>query len=220
MSRGCFVTGTDTGIGKTLIAAALVHTTRCAGRRAVGMKPIAAGCERRGDTLVNEDIEALLAASTPGFSRDDINVYLFEPPIAPHIAAHEAGVAIDIAVIVERYRRLAARAEAVVVEGAGGWLVPLSREHTFADLATALRLPVVLVVGMRLGCISHALLTAASIRAHGLKLAGWVANRVDPEMARFDENLATLRERLGAPLLGVVPFQATPDFGAVEIKVA
>jgi dethiobiotin synthetase len=216
---GCFVTGTDTEIGKTLVAATLLHAARRRGMRAVGMKPIAAGCERRGDTLVNEDIEAHLEASTPGFTREDINVYLFEPPIAPHVAAEEAGVVIDVDRIEQRFERLARQADYVVVEGAGGWLVPVSRTQTFADLAVRLGLPVVLVVGMRLGCINHALLTAASIAASRLPLAGWVANRVDPNMARFDQNLETLRERLAAPLLGVVPYQPRPDPGGVDLAL-
>ena len=216
---GCFVAGTDTEIGKTLVAAALLHAARHRGMRAVGMKPIAAGCERLGDLLVNEDIEAHLEASSPGFTREALNVYLFEPPIAPHVAASEAGVAIDIERIVQQLDRLVQQSDYVVVEGAGGWLVPISRTQTFADLATRLGLPVVLVVGMRLGCINHALLTAASIAASGLPLAGWVANCIDPHMARFDENLAALRERLPAPLLGVAPFQARPDAQAVELAL-
>ena len=216
---GCFVAGTDTEIGKTLVAAALLHAARRRGMRAVGMKPIAAGCERLGDRLVNEDIEAHLEASSPGFTREALNVYLFEPPIAPHVAAAEAGVAIDIERIVQQLDRLVQQSDYVVVEGAGGWLVPISRTQTFADLATRLGLPVVLVVGMRLGCINHALLTAASIAASGLPLAGWVANCIDPHMARFDENLAALRERLPAPLLGVAPFQARPDAQAVELAL-
>jgi dethiobiotin synthetase len=219
MTRGCFVTGTDTEIGKTLTASALVHCARRTGLRAVGFKPIAAGCEQHAGQRTNEDIERLLAVSTPGFTREEINVYLFDPPIAPHIAAQEAGATIDLDAIVQRYRALAARADYVAVEGAGGWLVPLSRTESFADLAVRLQLPVVLVVGMRLGCINHALLTAASIRAHGLTLAGWVANRIDPDMMRFDENLAALRERIAAPLLGVVPFQRAHAPHSVELQL-
>ena len=204
---GCFVAGTDTEIGKTLVAAALLHAARHRGMRAVGMKPIAAGCERLGDRLVNEDIEAHLEASSPGFTREDLNVYLFEPPIAPHVAAAEVGVTIDLDRIVERLGRLAQQADYVVVEGAGGWLVPISRTQTFADLAARLGLPVVLVVGMRLGCINHALLTAAAITASGLPLAGWVANRIDPQFARATENLDTLTVRLGGAPLAIVDFQ-------------
>jgi dethiobiotin synthetase len=211
VSAGWFVTGTDTGVGKTLVSCALLHALRARGRRAVGMKPVAAGCERGAAGLVNEDIEALLAASTPGFTREEINAYAFEPPIAPHLAAAEAGIAIDFARIERQYRELAMRADCVVVEGAGGWLVPLSPSQTFADLAQRLSVPVVLVVGMRLGCLNHALLTAQSIQRAGLPLAGWVANRIDRHMPRFDENLAALRARVAAPLLGAVAFQAEPD---------
>jgi dethiobiotin synthetase len=219
MTEGCFVTGTDTEIGKTLIASALVCTARRKGMRAVGFKPIAAGCEQRGGQRCNEDVERLFAVSTPGFTREEINVYLFDPPIAPHIAAQESGATIDLEAIVQRHRALAARADYVVVEGAGGWLVPLSATESFADLAVRLGLPVVLAVGMRLGCINHALLTEASIRACGLQLAGWVANRIDPDMARFDANLASLCERIDAPLLGVVPFQGSHDPARVELRL-
>lgn len=211
MPNGFFVTGTDTGVGKTVVSCALLHRLRARGQRAVGMKPVASGCTRTPLGLVNEDVEALLQAGEPGTRAEDINVYRFEAPIAPHIAAARAGARIDLEAIVARHRQLAARHDAVVVEGAGGWLVPLGESATFADLALALELPVVLVVGLRLGCINHALLSAESIGRHGLPLAGWVANGIDPEMACAQENLDTLRARIAAPLLGVVAHHVPPD---------
>jgi dethiobiotin synthetase len=210
-TQGVFVTGTDTEIGKTLVAAALLHAIRRSGRTAIGMKPIAAGCHLDADgTRRNDDVDTLRAASSPELADRvdpaDRNPYLFDEWIAPHVAAARHGVTLSIPHLVAAHARLAARADAVVVEGAGGFLVPLDASHTFADLAVALGLPVVLTVGMRLGCINHALLTAEAIRARGLVLAGWVANRIDPEMDAFDENLATLDARLRAPRLGVVPW--------------
>jgi len=211
MPNGFFVTGTDTGVGKTVVSCALLHLLRARGQRAVGMKPVASGCTRTPRGLVNEDVEALLQAGEPGLRAEDINVYRFEAPVAPHIAAARAGARIDLQAIVARQRHLAARHDAVVVEGAGGWLVPLGDCATFADLALALGLPVVLVVGLRLGCINHALLSAESIGRHGLPLVGWVANSIDPQMACAQENLDTLRARLAAPLLGVIAHQVPPD---------
>jgi dethiobiotin synthetase len=159
----------------------------------------------------NEDVEALIAASSVAAPRELVNPYLFQPPIAPHIAAAEASVLISSAHIAHCCAQLAALAQSVVVEGAGGFLVPLNQTENIGDLAQALHLPVVLVVGMRLGCLNHALLSAEAIRARGLTLAGWVANCIDPDMPRFDENLQTLQAALTAPLLGVLPFFQQPD---------
>lgn len=212
MSRGLFVTGTDTGVGKTLVAAALLKLAAQAGLKAVGMKPVAAGCEQVGGQCVYGDVEALIAAGSVAAPREWVNPYRFPEPVAPHLAAATHGVRLDLEVMARCFRELAARAERVVVEGAGGFLVPLDGEATLADLAVRLGLPVVLVVGMRLGCLNHALLTAEAIARRGLQLAGWVANRLDPEMGRFEDNLDTLRARLAAPLLGVVPrLSAPPD---------
>lgn len=211
MAAGWFVTGTDTGVGKTIVSCALLHALRANGMRAVGMKPVAAGCVRTAQGLVNEDVEALLQAGDPAATREQINLYRFEPAIAPHIAAALAGVEIDLAAIAARHRELADRYDAVVVEGAGGWLVPLGSATSFAELSQALALPVVLVVGMRLGCINHALLTAESIARRGLRLEGWVANRIEADMPCFEENLESLRERLDAPLMGVVAHRIPPD---------
>jgi len=210
----CFVAGTDTDVGKTLVAAALLSKCRERGQTAAGMKPVAAGCELRDGELWNADVAALTAASGLTLDRALINPYLFAAPIAPHIAAAGAGVNIDLEHIADCYARLCQQADAVVVEGAGGFLVPLGEGSDGGDLARRLGLPVLLVVGMRLGCINHALLTQEAIAARGLTLAGWVANRVDPGMERFEDNLATLKSRLHAPLLGVIPFLDSPDAAA------
>lgn len=219
MPRGYFVTGTDTGVGKTLITTAMLHQCKREGHTAVGMKPVAAGCVRTPAGWVNEDVEALRAASGVALPVPAMNVYLFNAPIAPHIAAEEEGVEIDVDEILHRFRRLGELADVVIVEGAGGWVVPLDDRMTMADLADELGLPVILVVGMRLGCINHALLTARSIEDSGLRLAGWVANRIDPAMARFEENLAALSARIEAPLLGVVPHQSPPDPARIALKL-
>jgi dethiobiotin synthetase len=208
---GCFVTGTDTGVGKTLVSTGLLHALAPHHRRVVGMKPVAAGVVPWGEDWASEDVIALRSASTLAVAPELDNPVLLLDPLSPHIAAERAGVQIDIAAIVRSYQALAAQADAVVVEGAGGFHVPLTDTQTGADLAQALALPVVLVVGLRLGCLSHALLTAEAIRARGLVLVGWVANRVDPEMEAADENIAYLRARLGVPLLAEVPYQDLPD---------
>lgn len=209
--RGVFVTGTDTDVGKTLIACALLHAWRAAGKTAIGMKPVAAGCEIQAQSLICGDVIMLRQASSVQAPNELVNPYAFEPPVAPHIAAEEASVVIDLERIHAAFLTLAECAEIVVVEGAGGFRVPLNLHEDSADLARKLGLPVVLVVGMRLGCLNHALLTAEAIRARGLTLAGWVANRIDPDMLHYESNLAALRERIGAPLLGVVKYEAVPD---------
>lgn len=198
-----FVTGTDTEIGKTHCACALLHAGRRAGLGAVGMKPVAAGTDERGR---NDDVERLIAASTVVAPREEVNPYLFAPPIAPHLAAREAGVVIEPALIRARFDALGQRADLVVVEGVGGFRVPLGENHDTADLAQTLGIPVILVVGIRLGCINHALLTAEAILQRGLPLAGWIANQVDPRMARPEANIQTLLAALPAPLLGEIPF--------------
>ncbi len=202
-----FITGTDTEIGKTFVTCALLHAARAAGRSAVGMKPVAAGADTVNGESINDDAARLRAAGSfdPGLAL--LNPYCLASPIAPHIAAAEEGVRIDPERIKAAFTTLAGRAEVVLIEGVGGFRVPLGDDYDTADLARDLGLPVILVVGMRLGCISHALLTAEAIAARGLRLAGWVANQIDPAMLRFDENLAALVARLPAPLLGVVPFQ-------------
>lgn len=218
MSRGVFVTGTDTGIGKTYASVALLANLRARGRRAAGMKPVSSGCRAGAEGLRNEDAEALIAASDPAPAYADCNPYAFEPAIAPHIAAREAGVEIRLDPIRAAHARVARDADRVVVEGVGGWLAPLSDSLMQADLARAMELPVILVVGLRLGCLNHALLSARTIRADGCTLAGWIANRIDPAMERSEENLATLRARLDAPLLGVLAF--APGGAGAPLDVA
>jgi len=202
--KGVFVTGTDTGVGKTLVATLLLRAFGEQGWRTAAMKPVAAGARRRGSAWINDDVERLRAAASVRSPRALVNPYCFAPPIAPHIAAGEAGVSISLPRIREAYRRLARNADIVVIEGAGGLLVPLGSNSDTADLPRLLELPVVLVVGLRLGCINHALLTVAAMQARGLQLAGWIGNCVLPRMARRAENIEALRERINAPLLGVV----------------
>ena len=206
-----FVTGTDTGVGKTLVSAALLHALSAHHARVVGMKPVAAGIELINGVLANEDVIALRAASTCAVPPEFDNPVLLPDPVSPHIAAARAGKPIDIAHLVACHRALAQLADAVVVEGAGGFHVPLSALETGADLAQALGLPVVLVVGLRLGCLNHALLTLEAIRARGLTLAGWVANHIDPAMLAQEDNIAFLQQKLQAPLLATVPYQSVPD---------
>lgn len=210
-AHGWFITGTDTEVGKTLVSCALVHHLRQRHARVVGMKPVAAGTVDTPHGPDNEDAMALRAAGSVAVPRELDNPYCLPLPLSPHLAARAAGQVIDIELLAERYAQLAARADAVVVEGAGGFHVPLNDTQTGAHLAERLGLPVVLVVGLRLGCLNHALLTAEAIRARGLTLAGWVANRVDPRMASADDNIATLAARLGAPMWADVPHQAVPD---------
>lgn len=202
-ARGLFVTGTDTGVGKTRVAVALIHALRAHGLRVAAMKPVSAGCVP-GE--LNEDVVALLQAADVAADLRDVNPYAFAPAIAPHIAAQQAGVRIELGVIAAAYARLAAAADVVVVEGAGGWRVPLNEHEDMADLAQRLGLPVVLVVGLRLGCLNHALLTAESIANRRLPWAGWVGNHVDPEMAAWSENVTALQARLPGPCLGVQEF--------------
>lgn len=209
-----FVTGTDTGVGKTFVTCALLHALRNRGVRAVGMKPVSAGTDAAGQ---NDDVEELLAASGVSAPRNLVNPYLFQPAIAPHIAAADDGTLIDIGTIVAAFETLRGMADAVVIEGVGGFCVPLGPHDDTADLAERLALPVILVVGMRLGCISHALLSQHAILARGLTLAGWVANRIDPQMSRFEENVVALEERLVGPLIGVIPSGCTPKEAASRI---
>jgi len=203
---GLFVTGTDTGVGKTLATSAMLYAMSALGLRVVGMKPVAAGAEQVDGEWVNEDVALLERHGNVAAPRELVNPYLFREPLAPHIAAERKGVHIAIPRIVEAYEQLSELADWVLVEGVGGFKVPLDARKDTADLAEALALPVVMVVGMRLGCLNHALLTAEAIERRGLRLAGWIANRIDPDMAVFEENLATLEARLPAPCLAVLPW--------------
>ena len=206
-----YVTGTDTGIGKTVASSALLHALRLRGLRAVGMKPLASGCEHTAAGWRNEDALALQAASAPRPEYADLNPYALPLPLAPELAAREAGVTVELATICVAYARLRAQADAVVVEGVGGWAAPLSASIDQADVVHALDLPVVMVVGLRLGCLNHAILSARAIVADGCHLLGWIGNAVDPDMARRDEHRAMLDARLPAPCLGWLPHQATAD---------
>ena len=211
-----FITGTDTGVGKTLVSCALLHAFVAQGKRAVGLKPVAAGCDKAGQ---NDDARSLLAAGNVQAAYDQINPYCFEQPIAPHLAARQAGGSIEFPRILSSYRLLAGQADEVVVEGVGGFCVPLNDKQDSADLARQLELPVILVVGMRLGCLNHALLTLRAIDDYQLECAGWVANVLDAGMPALQENIAALRERIAAPLLGIIPYQAQLDAHAVATNL-
>ena len=214
MTAAFFVTGTDTEIGKTTIAAGLLHAARLAGLSTAAAKPVASGCVQTEDGLRNDDALALLGECTVPLHYNEVNPLAFEPAIAPHLAAREAGVLLDVAALQGPVGAiLAKQADFTLIEGAGGWRVPLAGQATLSDLAVALGLPVILVVGVRLGCINHALLSAEAIVRDGLQLGGWVANLVDPHTARLEDNLATLADRLPAPCLGYVPrlAEATPS---------
>jgi dethiobiotin synthetase len=206
-----FVTGTDTGVGKTRIATALCSAFVAAGKRVAAMKPVASGCKATPDGLRNDDALALLEVINVRARYAEVNPYAFAPAIAPHIAAMEAGQSIDFELLDRCHDRLGLQSDVIVVEGAGGWLVPLDARRTFADLAAHWQLDVVLVVGLRLGCVNHALLTVESIQRRGLRLAGWVGNGIDPAFERREENLATLRSLIAAPCLGIVPYAPHAD---------
>ena len=214
-----FVTGTDTGVGKTVVSAALLHAFRAHGRRAVGMKPVASGCERAPEGWRNEDALALQAASDPRPPYDDVNPYALPAPLAPEIAARDAGVDVQLGVLVSAFERLHPLADMVLVEGVGGWSAPLTATLDQRHLVQELRLPVLLVVGMRLGCINHALLSARAIAADGLHLAGWIASHVDPAMERVEDNLAMLRERMPAMCWGVLPHAVNPDPAQMALRL-
>ena len=202
MTIAFFVTGTDTEIGKTHVTCLLLRQYAAQGLKVIGMKPIAAGCELVDGEWVNDDVQRLVAASNLQAPMNLINPYCFKEPIAPHLAAEKAGVTIDIDVIVSEFKQLQAMADVVIVEGAGGFLVPLNANSNMADLAIALGIPTILVVGMRLGCINHSLLTSEAIKSRGLMLHGWVANHIDPQMDVQKENIQTITEQLGVePLL-------------------
>ncbi len=213
MSRDFFVTGTDTGVGKTLVTVALLRRLREAGVAVAGMKPVAAGSVAGPEGPANEDALLLQAESSVRHPYAIVNPYLFEPAIAPHLAAAEAGIFIDTARIVAAHATLRAGADVVLAEGAGGFLVPLDAGRSFADLPALLGMDVLLVVGLRLGCLNHALLTAEAVARRGLTLAAWIGNAIDPGFARRDENIATLAARLPAPCLGIVPWMPVADVG-------
>ncbi|MCC5812310.1 MAG: dethiobiotin synthase [Ectothiorhodospiraceae bacterium] len=208
---GLFVTGTDTEVGKTVVSCALLHALKRAGLRVAGMKPVASGCRRTAQGLRNEDALALQASSHAALPYERINPVALEPAVAPHLAAEDAGVVIDPLALAAAARDLERQVDVLLVEGAGGWRVPLGPREGFPDLARELDYPVVLVVGIRLGCINHALLTAEAARADGRRLAGWVANAAQPEDALFQRQIDSIQGRIDLPLLGILPWQPPPN---------
>lgn len=220
-SAGLFITGTDTDAGKTEVSLGLMAALQQRGLSVLGMKPIASGGRASAQGLRCDDAERLLAQGSHLVPYETVNPYAFEPPIAPHIAAGEAGVEVGIGRIRAAYRELAAQADWVVVEGVGGWLVPLSPSLAVCDLPRAFDIPVVLVIGLRLGCLNHSLLTVEAIRSRGRRLAGWVVNLLDPNMLARDENIATLAALIEAPCLGIVPWlqQPRPELVAAHLQV-
>lgn len=222
MSQAYFIAGTDTDVGKTTIAAGLLHAARQLGLSTLAAKPLASGCVVTAKGLRNSDALALIDESSVKLPYEAVNPFAFEPAIAPHVAAREAGVALSVPALRDAMQQvLAQHADFTLIEGAGGWRVPLSDHANLSDLAIALKLPVILVVGVRLGCINHALLSAEAIARDGLQLAGWVANIVDPRTSRLEENLSSLAERLPAPCLGRVPWlkQAGADAVAAHLQL-
>lgn len=210
-TRTLYVTGTDTGVGKTVVSVALLHRLRSAGLRAIGMKPVASGCERTPDGWRNADALALQTASHAQPAYDDINPYAFELPTAPQLAARAMAVHVDLLRLGDAYLRLAVQADVVVIEGVGGWAAPLDEGLDQVDLVRMLDLPVVLVVGLRLGCLSHARLTARAIQNDGVSLIGWIGSRVDPMFSEWSDYVELLRDVLPAPCLGVLPYAESPD---------
>jgi dethiobiotin synthetase len=221
LHSGVFVTGTDTGVGKTEISLGLMAALQQRGLSVLGMKPVASDGRVGEHGLRCEDAVRLRDQGSVTAPYESVNPYAFEPPIAPHIAAGEAGVEVELSRIREAYRELSEQADWVVVEGVGGWLVPLGPSLAVCDLPRALDIPVVLVIGLRLGCLNHSLLTVEAIRSHGLRLAGWVANLMDPEMLARDRNIATLAALIDAPCLGVVAWlqQPRPELVAAHLTV-
>ena len=208
--KGFFITGTDTEIGKTFVTAALTRALTAHGLRVAPIKSLAAGQTWRNSRWINEDVAELMEAQDLGLSDADVGPLQFREPCAPHIAAKLEGGAIDRNALLAAIRATAAKADIALVEGVGGFRVPLTEDWDTADLAVDLNLPVILVVGLRLGCINHALLTAEAIRARGLTLAAWVANTADPQQPHVADNLASLQAGLKAPCLGHLPRLSDP----------
>lgn len=216
--RGIFVTGTDTGVGKTLVACCLLEILGASGISTGAFKPVAAGARQTPEGWRNEDAEQLMAHSSVAFDYAQVNPVTLPDAIAPHIAAARVGVDLEIAPLLRAHRAIGRRAECVVTEGAGGWLVPLSRGKSMADLAAAIGSPVLLVVGLRLGCLNHTLLTVEAIRRRGLEFAGWIGNCLDPAMPERDANVATLDEAVEAPRLGLVPWIEAEDHASLVTR--
>lgn len=220
INRSVFIAGTDTGIGKTHAACTLLHALRAAGYTACGMKPVASGCVEMPEGLRNDDALALQAASSAVLPYPLVNPVALRDPLSPHLAAVHDGIEISLAPLHRAFEQLVGSYQRVVVEGVGGWLVPLAPGLFAADIAKQWRLPVILVVGLRLGCLNHALLSARAIEADGCRLLGWIGNRIDPDMGALEENLMTLRELLPAPCLGVLPHGVAPVTAAAYLHAA
>lgn len=218
MQKGFFITGTDTNVGKTHFSVGLVEALRNQGKTVAVMKPIASGGNYNRGELRNNDAQQLLDASGLDIPYELVNPYVFEAPVAPHLAAAENNIEISLPYILDAYQQLVAKADVVVVEGVGGWQVPLnigtekSQQYSMVDLAQQLKLPVIMVVGMRLGCLNHALLTAQAIRQSKLKFYGWVANTLEDEMPRYAENFTSLKKLISEPLIAEIPFNVTSRF--------
>lgn len=213
---GFFITGTDTGVGKTVVSSELLRAGARRGLRSSGMKPVASGSTRGLEGLRNDDALALWEASSVKGPYEHVNPYCFELPVSPHIAAREAGLPIDLEHVAQSARALGQHCDWLIIEGVGGWRAPLGPTLTVADMAMRLGLPVILVVGVRLGCLNHALLTLESIRACGLPFAGWIGNQIDPTMLKVDENLASLAELMGQPALSLLPWK--PHEGTLRMQ--
>ncbi len=220
MGNTFFVTGTDTDAGKTFVSVALLNKAKQEGLSTAAVKPAAAGCEVTPDGLRNGDALALMQAMTMALPYETVNPEAVEPPIAPHIAAQEVGKYLSASQLSQQCRQVMEHdADITLIEGAGGWRVPLNNEETFADIPQLLDIPVILVVGMKLGCINHAVLTYEAIRHDRLNIAGWVANQVDPNMLRKEDNLETLKRMIDAPFLGYVPWQESGSESEAATKL-
>jgi len=219
MSRGYFVTGTDTGVGKTLVSSALLLKLSEQGRTVAGMKPVASGCVSTPEGLRNEDAQSLMTYSGVSADYALVNPYAFEPAIAPHLAAQQAGVMMSRNTIMAAYDQLCLQADTLVVEGVGGWQVPLTETETMEDLAKQINLPVIMVVGIRLGCINHALLTYQAIQRSGLICCAWVANQVEEDMPCVEENITSIQTRLDIPCWGVIPWLDKVDVTAIAANL-
>lgn len=211
MQPGVFITGTDTGCGKTFCSRLVIRALQQQGLRVAAMKPVASGASRQAGQLHNEDAISLQQACGLELPYESINPYVFEPAIAPHLAARQAGISIQAATIQAAYRQLHTQADHVLVEGVGGWRVPLNDALSVSDLPGLLNIPVILVVGMKLGCLNHALLSVESMQTQGVTLAGWIANAIDPGFECLQENIDTLETRLAAPCLAHIPLISALD---------
>ncbi|CAH9019370.1 dethiobiotin synthase [Candidatus Nitrosacidococcus sp. I8] len=206
MAKGFFVTGTDTGIGKTWISVGLITYFKQQGFQVAGMKPVASGCISTPLGICNEDALLLRDHSSISLTYPQVNPHNLSLPIAPHLAAQHQNTQIDLKIIQNHFDDIVIKSDVIIIEGVGGWMVPINQKQTMVEVAQLFKLPIILVVGMRLGCLNHALLTSESILKSGLPLAGWIANQVQPQMDWVEENIHSLREHLSAPLLGIIPY--------------